>query len=590
MMSKIILIEQHFVLEGRTKMQVEGQTVGRKKKRLGDMLIDAGVLTQNQLMAALEEQKNKKQKLGETLIELGMISEIEIARALQLQLGYDMIVLSEIRIVDDILNLVTDQILRKHMVIPFEYSTSNANILRLAMADPMDIIAIDDLAIISNRQIEPVVSTPRDIMAAIDKYYGNAEAMAVAERYTKEKESKYQLNVEEDITNEDIENSPIVQLVKSMIEQAVRQRASDIHIEPMESKVRVRYRIDGALREAIVYNNNLLAAIVARIKIIGGMDISEKRKPQDGRITHVVDRQEYDIRVSVLPTVFGEKVVMRITSKIALTKAKKDLGFSNEELKEFDYILSNPHGIILVTGPTGSGKSTTLYTAISELNRDDVNIITVEDPVEANVDGVNQVNVNVKAGLTFATTLRSILRQDPDIIMIGEIRDDETAQIAVKAAITGHLVVSTLHTNSATSSIIRLEDMGIEPFLLADSIVGVIAQRLVRRLCPNCKRPKKADDFEKEILNVEKNKDVDIYEPVGCNVCNDTGYYGRIGVYEIMPITPRIKTIINQKGSADNIKDVALEEGMSTIRMSATKYVLNGITSLTEMKRVSFDK
>lgn len=571
-------------------MQVEGQTVGRKKKRLGDMLIDAGVLTQNQLMAALEEQKNKKQKLGETLIELGMISEIEIARALQLQLGYDMIVLSEIRIVDDILNLVTDQILRKHMVIPFEYSTSNANILRLAMADPMDIIAIDDLAIISNRQIEPVVSTPRDIMAAIDKYYGNAEAMAVAERYTKEKESKYQLNVEEDITNEDIENSPIVQLVKSMIEQAVRQRASDIHIEPMESKVRVRYRIDGALREAIVYNNNLLAAIVARIKIIGGMDISEKRKPQDGRITHVVDRQEYDIRVSVLPTVFGEKVVMRITSKIALTKAKKDLGFSNEELKEFDYILSNPHGIILVTGPTGSGKSTTLYTAISELNRDDVNIITVEDPVEANVDGVNQVNVNVKAGLTFATTLRSILRQDPDIIMIGEIRDDETAQIAVKAAITGHLVVSTLHTNSATSSIIRLEDMGIEPFLLADSIVGVIAQRLVRRLCPNCKRPKKADDFEKEILNVEKNKDVDIYEPVGCNVCNDTGYYGRIGVYEIMPITPRIKTIINQKGSADNIKDVALEEGMSTIRMSATKYVLNGITSLTEMKRVSFDK
>ena len=571
-------------------MLMKGTGLGRKKKRLGDMLVDAGVISQEQLMAALQEQKVSGHKLGETLIEIGFTSEMEIARALHMQLGYDLIMLSEIKISEEILGLVSDQILRKHMVIPFEFSNYSGNVLRLAMADPMDILAVDDIAIITNLQIEPVVTTPREVIAAIDKYYGNAEAMAVAERYTKEKESQYQVSEEESLYNEDIENSPIVLLVKSMIEQAVRQRASDIHIEPMENKVRVRYRIDGSLKEAMVYNNNLLSGIIARIKIIGGMDISEKRKPQDGRITQMVDRQEFDIRASILPTVFGEKVVMRLTSKKGLTKAKKDLGFSNQELEKFDGILRNPHGIILVTGPTGSGKSTTLYTALSELNQDDVNIVTVEDPVEANIDGINQVHVNVKAGLTFAATLRSILRQDPDIIMIGEIRDDETAQIAVKAAITGHLVVSTLHTNSAASSITRLADMGIEHYLIADSTVGVIAQRLVRRLCPACKRPKQADELEKELLNVDKNADITIYEACGCNSCSDTGYYGRIGIYEIMPITPKIKHVIGSKGNADEIKRVALEEGMDTLRMSATKYVLDGITTFDEMKRISFDK
>ena len=422
---------------------------------------------------------------------------------------------------------------------------------------------------------------------ALDKYYGNAEAQAVAERYTAEKESLYQ--EEENNYNEDVENSPIVMLVKSMIEQAVRQRASDIHIEPMETKVRIRYRIDGVLKEAMVYSVSLLAAIVARIKIIGGMDIAEKRKPQDGRITMIVDRKEYDIRVSILPTVYGEKVVMRLTSKQALTKDKSELGFSEMELKKFDDILAHPHGIILVTGPTGSGKSTTLYTSLSELNTEDVNIITVEDPVEANIDGINQVGVNVKAGLTFSSALRSILRQDPDIIMIGEIRDNETAQIAVKAAITGHLVVSTLHTNSAASTISRLMDMGIESYLIADSMVGIIAQRLVRRLCPNCKRATLATDVDKKLMGINTREPVTIYEPVGCNTCNDTGYQGRIGIYEIMSITPQLKILISNKERADRLQQQALAEGMNTLRMSATRYVLNGVTSIGELKRVTFE-
>lgn len=455
------------------------------------------------------------------------------------------------------------------------------------MSDPMDIAAMDDINIITNLQVEPVVATMGSVMLAIDHYYGQAEVNSALEEYTREKES--QMIEQEDMYSEDVNNSPIVQLVKGMIDQAVRQRASDIHIEPMEKQVRIRYRIDGALYEKSVYSIRLLPAIVARIKIIGGMDISEKRKPQDGRITQIVDRKEFDIRVSILPTVYGEKIVMRLTSKNALTREKSQLGLKSDELKKFDHILKNPHGILLVTGPTGSGKSTTLYTALSELNKEDVNIITVEDPVEANIEGINQVQVNNKANLTFASALRSILRQDPDIIMIGEIRDQETASIAVQASITGHLVVSTLHTNSAASTITRLADMGIEPYLIADSTIGVIAQRLVRRLCPECKRQKKADAEELELLQLAPDADVTIYEPCGCPRCDGAGFRGRIGVYEIMEVTQSLKSIISKNGSAEDIKKKALEEGMSTLRMSATRYVLEGITSVQEMMRVSFD-
>ena len=559
----------------------------RKKLRLGDVLVQNGVITEEDLQRGLERQKGSGRKLGETLVDEGITTEENIARALSKQFHYDMVDLQNTVIPQEILDLVPASVLKKHRAIPFEYSPDNMNVLRVAMSDPMDIAAMDDINIITNLQVEPVVATMGSVMLAIDHYYGQAEVNSALEEYTRKKES--QMIEQEDMYSEDVNNSPIVQLVKGMIDQAVRQRASDIHIEPMEKQVRIRYRIDGALYEKSVYSIRLLPAIVARIKIIGGMDISEKRKPQDGRITQIVDRKEFDIRVSILPTVYGEKIVMRLTSKNALTREKSQLGLKSDELKKFDHILKNPHGILLVTGPTGSGKSTTLYTALSELNKEDVNIITVEDPVEANIEGINQVQVNNKANLTFASALRSILRQDPDIIMIGEIRDQETASIAVQASITGHLVVSTLHTNSAASTITRLADMGIEPYLIADSTIGVIAQRLVRRLCPECKRQKKADAEELELLQLAPDADVTIYEPCGCPRCDGAGFRGRIGVYEIMEVTQSLKSIISKNGSAEDIKKKALEEGMSTLRMSATRYVLEGITSVQEMMRVSFD-
>ena len=558
----------------------------RKKIRIGDVLVETGIITEEQLQTALQRQKGSGRKIGETLVDEGFVTEEQIAHALSEQLHMDMIDLQNVNISQDILGLVSPSVLKKNKVLPFEYAKDNANVLRVAMADPMDMFAMDDITIITNLQVEPVISTPRSIMLALDNYYGQGDSEAL-EKYTKEKEN--QIDGQDDIYSEDINNSPIVQLVRSMIEQAVLQRASDIHIEPMERQLRVRYRIDGTLYEKATYSTKLLPAMSARIKIIGGMDITEKRKPQDGRITQVVNRMEYDIRVSIIPTVFGEKIVMRIASKNALTRDKAQLGLNEKDLKLFDHILKNPHGIILVTGPTGSGKSTTLYTALNELNTSQVNIITVEDPVEANLDGVNQIQVNPKANLTFASALRSILRQDPDIIMVGEIRDQETAQIAVQASITGHLVVSTLHTNSAASTITRLIDMGIDSYLIADSMVGVIAQRLVRRLCPACRKKRLATEEEKMILKRSEAEKLEIYEPVGCGRCDNTGYKGRIGVYEIMEITPKLKTIISKGGDAEDIKNQALKEGMYTLRMSATELVLDGTTSYSEMMKVSFD-
>jgi len=558
----------------------------RKKLRLGDVLVNSKAISNTQLLQALDLQKGSGKKLGEVLVDEGIVTEEQIAMALSTQLHIELIDLTTIAVSQDILDLIPVNVLKKNKIFPIEYAQDSMNVLRVAMADPMDMYAQDDISIITNCQVEPAVTTTRNIMLAIDKYYGQDEVTTALEAYAKEKN----LTVDEvDAAEEDINSSPIVMLVKEMIDKAVRQRASDIHIEPTERKVRVRYRIDGALYERAKYDINVLNAMVARIKIIGGMDISEKRKPQDGRITQVVDRMEYDIRVSVLPTVYGEKVVMRLTSKTGLTKEKSQLGLKPRELEQFDYILSNPHGILLVTGPTGSGKSTTLYTALSELNKEDVNIITVEDPVEANIDGINQVQVNPKAELTFATALRSILRQDPDIIMIGEIRDQETASIAVQASITGHLVVSTLHTNSSASTITRLEDMGIESYLIADSVIGVIAQRLVRRLCKECKKPVLATADQKELMGCNMDEDITIYEPCGCSKCDNTGFKGRIGVYEIMKMSPRLKTIISKRQGADAIKEQALQEGMYTLRMSATEYVLDGTTSFDEMVKVSFD-
>ncbi len=558
----------------------------RKKVRLGDLLVEAGSITQEQLVNALEKQKKNGMKLGVTLVDEGVITEDDIAEALGRQLGIEIVDLQNINVDKAVTQLVPVNILKKYTMIPFAFSEKNKNVLRVAMENPLDTYAQEDISIITNYQVEPVVATTRSIMLAIDKYHGQNEMKTALSQYAKEKRLEVEVDEHE---QEDINSSPIVKLVKEMIDLAVRQRASDIHIEPMEEYIRVRYRIDGVLQKKATYNVSVLPAIIARIKIIGGMDISEKRKPQDGRITQVVDHVEYDIRVSILPTVFGEKVVMRLTAKMALTREKSQLGLKPYELEQFDYIISNPHGILLVTGPTGSGKSTTLYTALSELNTNDVNIITVEDPVEANIDGINQVQVNPKAELTFASALRSILRQDPDIIMIGEIRDGETASIAVQASITGHLVVSTLHTNSAASSITRLEDMGVESYLIADSVIGVIAQRLVRRLCPMCKKPRQATADEKNFMGVDESKDITIYEPCGCSKCDNAGYKGRIGVYEIMKMTPALKKIISSRQGADVLKEKAIEEGMRTLRMSGSEYVLEGITSYSEVVRISFD-
>jgi len=564
------------------------ETVAKKRRRLGDILVDAGVITEEQLMETLEFQRQspKKIRLGVALVQKGITSENAIMTALKEQLNIEAVTLAGLEIPSEILRMVTDvSLLKKTGVIPYAFDEKNPRKLHVAMVDPLDIVAMDDLAVITDMEIVPAIATNTDVMAAIDRYYGGQETRAMAERFTQQRGEKEEEAKTEEMQGE-VESSPIVVLVKTIIEQAVRMRASDIHIEPLETIIRVRYRIDGVLQEINRYPVSLLSAIIARIKIIGGMDISEKRKPQDGRITQIVDHMEYDIRASILPTVFGEKVVMRLTSKQTLTREKSNLGFSPEEMSKFDKILSNPNGIILVTGPTGSGKSTTLYTALSELNSTEVNIITVEDPVEANIDGINQVQVNVKANLTFASALRSILRQDPDIIMIGEIRDEETANIAVTASITGHLVVSTLHTNSAASSLTRLADMGIATYLLADSVVGVIAQRLVRRLC-SCKEPYEPTAEEWEILG-EKTAGAQIYKPCGCATCNDSGYKGRIGVYEILPVTNKIKRLISKGSSAEEIQDQALLEGMSTLRMSAARLVKEGVTSVDELMRIAY--
>ena len=568
----------------------------RRKKRLGDLLLGAGVITQEQLEEALKRQKEagNGQKLGMTLVDMGIMNDEIIAEALCHQMGLERVHLAGITIEDEVLALVDEKVLRKYMLLPYEFAPDNPNVLRVAFSDPLDMIAMDDLSIITGMQIEVRVTTVKDVSQALDRFYGNSEAMKVADQFAAERREKYG-NKEDKGESEEVKQAPIVRLVNQIIEQAVHKRTSDIHFEPLENQLRIRFRVDGVLQEAMRHDISLLSAMVARIKIVGGMDISEKRKPQDGRMTQIVDRQEYDIRVSILPTVYGEKIVMRLAQKTALSRDKKDLGFEPEELHRFEDILKHPNGIMLVTGPTGSGKSTTLYTALSELNTDEVNIITVEDPVEANINGINQVQVNAKAGLTFAAALRSILRQDPDIIMIGEIRDGETAGIAVESAITGHLVVSTLHTNSAASTISRLADMGIENYLISDAVIGVIAQRLLRRVCPRCKRMVPADDLEKKELGIPEEKwgeEVLIphIEPnEECLECGGAGYKGRIGIYEIMQMSPNLKRIIATGGTAEELEKQAIAEGMNTLVMSANKQVLKGITTLQEVHRVAYD-
>lgn len=559
-----------------------------KRVRIGDLLLSQGMITQQQLDTALSEQKIRKTKLGETLIALGYVSQKDFSDVLSRQLGVESVDLRKEGLQDAAIRLVPEDIMKKYELVPFAIDENNSNILKIAMSDPMYLSAIDDVSLITGMEVVPYFAPTAQIAMQIDRMFGKKQAMEAAAQYQLEHADELR-EEEESASSAEVDNAPIVKIVRTMLEQAIRQGASDIHIEPLERNLRIRYRIDGALREVMDYNTTLLPAMVARVKIMSGLDISEKRKPQDGRLTLQVDNREYDVRVSVLPTVFGEKTVMRLTAKDGLSREKKYLGLTPEDEERLDGILKNPHGIILVTGPTGSGKSTTCYTVLSELNREEVNIITVEDPVEANVDGVNQVQVNVKADLTFANALRSILRQDPDIIMIGEIRDGETAGIAVKASITGHLVISTLHTNSTAASITRLIDMGVEPYLIGDSVVGIIAQRLVRKLCPKCRKAREATDQEKKLLMVPASMPQTVYEPVGCEDCGGIGYRGRTAIYEIMPVTAKLRNRIHDKVTADELQEIAVSEGMSTLRMAAAKKVKEGITSCDEMIKVAYD-
>lgn len=559
-----------------------------KRVRIGDLLLSQGMITQQQLDTALSEQKIRKTKLGETLIALGYVSQKDFSDVLSRQLGVESVDLRKEGLQDAAIRLVPEDIMKKYELVPFAIDENNFNILKIAMSDPMYLPAIDDVSLITGMEVVPYFAPTAQIAMQIDRMFGKKQAMEAAAQYQLEHADELR-EEEESASNAEVDNAPIVKIVRTMLEQAIRQGASDIHIEPLERNLRIRYRIDGALREVMDYNTTLLPAMVARVKIMSGLDISEKRKPQDGRLTLQVDNREYDVRVSVLPTVFGEKTVMRLTAKDGLSREKKYLGLTPEDEERLDGILKNPHGIILVTGPTGSGKSTTCYTVLSELNREEVNIITVEDPVEANVDGVNQVQVNVKADLTFANALRSILRQDPDIIMVGEIRDGETAGIAVKASITGHLVISTLHTNSTAASITRLIDMGVEPYLIGDSVVGIIAQRLVRKLCPKCRKAREATDQEKKLLMVPASMPQTVYEPVGCEDCGGIGYRGRTAIYEIMPVTAKLRNRIHDKVTADELQEIAVSEGMSTLRMAAAKKVKEGITSCDEMIKVAYD-
>ena len=562
----------------------------RKKVKLGSLLVSKNVISNEQLDSALKEQRQRGLMLGETIVALGFASQSQINEALCESLGIEFVDMRAVEVPEEILNLLDDTFMRKNLLVPLGFRQDEGGSLKVAMADPTNIYAMDDVNIITGKQVIPYLADGNAIKAFLDRVISSKEAQNIIDKYKKEQENA--ISKEEEDRERDrqanIESAPIVVLINNLIEAAVRNRASDIHIEPFKDNIRVRYRIDGSLREVLSYESSLYGAIITRIKIISGMDISEKRKPQDGRITINVDDKEYDIRVSGLPTIYGEKFVMRIAAKEGFNKEASELGFSERDLKVFNDILKNPHGIILVTGPTGSGKSTTLYTAISSLNKKDVNIITVEDPVEANIDGVNQVQVNTKANLTFANALRSILRQDPDIIMIGEIRDSETAQIAVRASITGHLVVSTIHTNSTAATVARLIDMGVENYMIADSVVGIIAQRLVRKLC-SCKQERQATDSEKKILGKSLEEDVKIYEPVGCKLCNGTGYYGRTAIYEIMKITPAIKKLIIENAGADRILEEARKEGMLSLKDSASLSVLEGVSSMAEMIKATYE-
>ena len=560
-------------------------TANKTTKRLGDLLVEKGLITEEQVKEALQIQRDTRtdtesKLLGDILIEKGYVTNDDIILAIQDQMSIEKVVLSDRKIPDSVLKVFNDvNFLKQNQCMPFEIENG---LLKIAMTNPLQTQALDYIKLQTGLKVESYITTVNDVNAALDKYFGSAQMQTLVEEFD---DSDFVTDVNEEVDDTD-EDAPMIRLVNAIFEQAVHCMASDIHIEPMENYIRVRYRIDGDLVEQkSKYPSKFLGGITSRIKIMGNMNIAEKRRPQDGRITVKVDGVEYDVRVSILPTSQGEKVVMRLTNKERLTMDKSNLGLQPEDEAKFDNLLKNSHGIILVTGPTGSGKSTTLYTALSELNTEKVNISTIEDPVEADIDGINQVQVNEKSGVTFPSALRCFLRQDPDIIMVGEIRDTETASLAIDASLTGHLVVSTLHTNSSVSSISRLEKMGIEPYLLADATVGILAQRLVKRLC-TCKKQKKITIRDRKKLGIGKEEEITLYEPCGCVKCNGTGYKGRIAVYEILVFTEELKEAIADERPLNEIEAIAMKQGLQTLKMSAIKLIKQGITTVEELDRI----
>lgn len=559
--------------------------MSEKKKRLGDLLIDSGKLNEADLAMALKLQATTGKRLGQILVEKRLVTEDDILTILEMQMAIPRIHLDFTPIEENAVYRISEALAKKHTIIPIKI---RGNKITLVTSDPFNILAIEDVKIATGLDTELVMDSSESINEAIKRYYSRQVAERTAKNLAdrEAREKKEEVNVDFD----EVKDAPAVKLVDTIIENAVRMKASDIHIEPLENGVRVRCRVDGNLQKVLDIPKETQGSLITRIKIVANLNIAEKRVPQDGRIITKIDNKEVDLRVSVLPTIHGEKVVIRILSRSSFLVKKEELGLSSYNMQLLSSIMDKPYGIILATGPTGSGKSTTLYTLLNELNTLDKNIITVEDPVEYVMEGISQVNVNTKAGLTFASGLRSILRQDPDIVMVGEIRDNETAEIAIRAAITGHIVLSTIHTNDAPSTIARLEDMNIEPYLISTSITGIIAQRLVRKVCPHCFEEYEASQYEKEMLEVDKNEKLSLVRAKGCPLCQNIGYKGRIGIYEIMEIKRELREAVNNKKDTDELRDIAIKNGMKTLKMACTEHVLNKITTVEELLRVTFLK
>ena len=550
--------------------------------RIGQILINSGDITEEQLDEVLQKQKTSKKRMADILIEDGIVTEQQVCKALEKQLFIPYVDLDTVVIPEEMGAVIPEDLAQQHMVVPIE---QEGRFLTVAIADPLNYQGLKDISIATKMKIKPVIGEASKITAKLREMYAAQKAIDDAKEFLESKAGKTKAQEEAEAAAQNdaqANDQPIIRFVNSMIEEAIFSKTSDIHIEPMEKCLRIRFRIDGKLQTYMETAPELIPSVTSRIKFIGNMNIAEKRIPQDGRIKYSVGGKNIDFRISVLPSIFGEKIVMRITTSLGMELKKENIGFLPENLEKFNHLVKSTRGIILVTGATGSGKSTTLYTALHEVMGEDINIITVEDPVEQIQPGITQVQTNEKAGLTFAAALRSILRQDPDIIMLGEIRDGETAGIAVQAAITGHLVLSTLHTYDAPSSVARLVDMGIEPYMVSSALLGIIAQKLARRLCNDCKQAYEPDENERLGLNLDPDEKITLYRPVGCEKCNKKGYKGRIAVHEVMLLTTGLKRAITANVSTDELRDLAVQEGMIPMKENVRIDVLKGLTSYEE--------